>query len=61
MRNSKTLQKLVDIDAISYPTHYRRGQEEGKRTAIANVRNWIDRDLMALGLALQNLGRGRKR
>lgn len=42
--------KLVDIDAIRYPTHYRRGQEEGKRTAIANVRKWIDRDLMALTL-----------
>ncbi|MBY5946553.1 heparinase II/III family protein [Photobacterium rosenbergii] len=46
----KNTAKLVDIDAISYPTHYRRGQEEGKRTAIANVRNWIDRDLMALSL-----------
>ncbi|MGR5542354.1 heparinase, partial [Vibrio campbellii] len=30
--------------------HYRRGQEEGKRTAIANARNWIDRELMALTL-----------
>lgn len=40
----------LDIDAILYPTHYRRGQEEGKRTAIANVRNWIDRELMALTL-----------
>ncbi|MGR5143948.1 heparinase II/III domain-containing protein [Photobacterium sp. DNB23_23_1] len=41
---------LVNLDAITYPTHYRRGEEEGKRTAIANVRNWIDRDLMALTL-----------
>ncbi|TKF94893.1 heparinase, partial [Vibrio sp. F13] len=40
----------IDIEAIQYPNHYRRGQEEGKRTAIANVRNWIDRDLIALTL-----------
>lgn len=39
---------LVNIDAVSYPTHYKRGEEEGKRTAIANVRNWIDRDLISL-------------
>ncbi len=31
---------------IHFPYHYRRGQEEGKREAIANVRKWIDRDLM---------------
>jgi hypothetical protein len=42
--------KDVDIEAITYPAHYRRGKEEGKRTAIANVRRWIDRDLMALTL-----------
>lgn len=41
---------LVDIDKITYPSHYRRGEEEGKRTAITNVREWIDRDLMALCL-----------
>lgn len=46
----KRTAKLVDIEAIHYQTHYRRGQEEGKRTAIANVRNWIDRDLIALAL-----------
>ncbi|MGI9947060.1 heparinase II/III domain-containing protein [Vibrio hyugaensis] len=40
----------IDIEAIQYPNHYRRGLEEGKRTAIANVRNWIDRDLIALTL-----------
>ncbi|MGV2987815.1 heparinase II/III family protein [Vibrio sp. E150_011] len=40
----------VDIDAVTYPDHYRRGKEEGKRTAIANVRNWIDRDLVSLTL-----------
>ncbi|MDN3659633.1 heparinase II/III domain-containing protein [Vibrio agarivorans] len=40
----------LDINTILYPTHYRRGQEEGKRTAIANARNWIDRELMALTL-----------
>lgn len=40
----------LDIESIQYPNHYRRGLEEGKRTAIANVRNWIDRDLMALTL-----------
>ncbi|MDR9827300.1 heparinase II/III family protein [Vibrio sp. FNV 38] len=40
----------LDLDTILYPTHYRRGLEEGKRTAIANVRNWIDRELIALTL-----------
>ncbi|CAH0529986.1 heparinase II/III domain-containing protein [Vibrio hippocampi] len=40
----------IDIEQIQYPNHYRRGHEEGKRTAIANVRNWIDRDLIALTL-----------
>lgn len=39
---------LANIESITYPTHYRRGEEEGKRTAINNVRNWIDRDLIAL-------------
>lgn len=42
--------KAVDIRAVQYPDHYRRGMEEGKRTAIANVRNWIDRDLIGLTL-----------
>lgn len=41
---------LTDIDAITYPNHYRRGLGEGKRTAIANVREWIDRDLISLCL-----------
>ncbi len=45
-----TTAEAVDIEAVKYPTHYRRGEEEGKRTAITNVRNWIDRDLMALTL-----------
>ncbi|UYI50069.1 heparinase II/III family protein [Vibrio natriegens] len=40
----------IDVEKIQYPNHYRRGHEEGKRTAIANVRNWIDRDLIALTL-----------
>ncbi|MGF1681259.1 heparinase II/III domain-containing protein [Photobacterium minamisatsumaniensis] len=48
---------LADINAITYPTHYRRGEEEGKRTAIANVRNWIDRDLMALTLLYKIWGK----
>ncbi|GAD80349.1 heparinase II/III domain-containing protein [Vibrio ezurae] len=34
------------IDDIQYPNHHRRGQELGKRTAIDNVRLWIDRDLI---------------
>ncbi|GEA59634.1 heparinase II/III domain-containing protein [Vibrio comitans] len=46
----KNTASLADIDAITYPTHYRRGEEEGKRTAIANVRKWIDRDLMSQAL-----------
>ncbi|XNH21199.1 hypothetical protein BCV28_00950 [Vibrio cyclitrophicus] len=47
LRNSV---ELTDIDDILYSNHYRRGNEEGKRTAIANVRRWIDRDLIALTL-----------
>jgi len=35
---------------IRFPNHYQRGQEEGKREAIANVRKWIDRDLMTNAL-----------
>ncbi|GEM78781.1 heparinase II/III domain-containing protein [Vibrio superstes] len=46
----KKTAELADIEAITYPTHYRRGEEEGKRTAIANVRKWIDRDLISLSL-----------
>lgn len=40
----------VPLSDISYPRHYQRGQEEGKREAIANVREWIDRDLMVHAL-----------
>ncbi len=43
----KTTASKVNLDKISYQAHYRRGEEEGKRTAITNVREWIDRDLMA--------------
>jgi len=47
----KATSKLaVNIDDISYPDHYKRGKEAGKRTAITNVREWIDRDLMSLTL-----------
>ncbi|WP_086981274.1 heparinase II/III domain-containing protein [Vibrio aphrogenes] len=46
----KATSELVDIEAITYPAHYRRGQEEGKRTAITHVREWIDRDLISLTL-----------
>lgn len=50
----ETLQKTADLavsaDDIQYPTHYKRGFEAGKRTAINNVRNWIDRDLMSQAL-----------
>jgi hypothetical protein len=45
-----TAQLAVNCDEIKYPDHYKRGSEAGKRTAIANVRQWIDRDLMALTL-----------
>ncbi|WP_413700496.1 hypothetical protein ACLKMH_00965 [Psychromonas sp. KJ10-10] len=37
----------IPLSEVTYPNHYQRGQEEGKREAIANARNWIDRDLMA--------------
>ena len=37
----------VDRQQISFPRHYQRGQEEGKREAIANVRKWVDRDLVS--------------
>jgi len=45
-----TAQLSVNADDIKYPDHYKRGKEAGKRTAIANVREWIDRDLIALTL-----------
>lgn len=45
-----TASLCVPLSEISYPRHYQRGQEEGKREAIANARNWIDRDLMAHAL-----------
>lgn len=35
---------------ICFPNHYQRGQEEAKREAIANVRKWIDRDLVTHAL-----------
>ena len=40
----------VPMSEIRFPNHYQRGQEEGKREAIANVRKWIDRDLMTHAL-----------
>ncbi len=40
----------VPTSEISFPNHYQRGLEEGKRTAIANVRKWIDRDLVTHAL-----------
>ena len=43
----KATSEKLDIDKITYPSHYRRGEEEGKRKAINNVREWIDRDLMS--------------
>ena len=46
----QTASLAVDATKISYPDHYRRGHEAGKRTAITNVREWIDRDLIALTL-----------
>ena len=45
-----TAKLAVNIDDIHYPDHYKRGKEAGKRTAITNVREWIDRDLIALSL-----------
>lgn len=40
----------VPKSEIAFPNHYRRGQEEGKREAIANMRLWVDRDLMTHAL-----------
>ncbi|TEW54703.1 heparinase [Psychromonas sp. RZ22] len=45
-----TAKLAVDCADIKYPDHYKRGAEAGKRTAITNVREWLDRDLMALTL-----------
>jgi hypothetical protein len=42
-----TAELICDDLDIVYPEHYKRGAEEGKRTAITNVREWVDRDLMA--------------
>ncbi|MDB4766418.1 heparinase II/III family protein [bacterium] len=42
----QTASLSVPTSEIAFPNHYRRGLEEGKREAIANVRLWIDRDLM---------------
>jgi hypothetical protein len=42
-----TISLSIPLEEITYPDHYKRGQEEGKREAIANARLWIDRDLMA--------------
>ena len=46
----ETAKLAVDPTTITYPDHYRRGHEAGKRTAITNVREWIDRDLITLTL-----------
>ena len=48
LKHTATL--AVPTSEISFPNHYQRGQEEGKREAIANVRKWIDRDLMTHAL-----------
>ncbi|TEW51237.1 heparinase II/III domain-containing protein [Psychromonas algicola] len=42
----QTASLSIPLSKIGYPKHYQRGQEEGKREAIANARLWIDRDLM---------------
>jgi hypothetical protein len=46
----QTALQAVPMSKIRYPAHYQRGQEEGKREAIANVRKWIDRDLVVNAL-----------
>jgi len=45
-----TAKLAVNIDNVTYPDHYKRGKEAGKRTAIVNVREWLDRDLITLSL-----------
>ena len=61
-RLKQTAALSVPMENIVYPTHYRRGHEEGKREAIADVRKWIDRDLVAHALLFKiwgdnNMGR----
>ena len=55
-RLKQTAALSVPMENIDYPTHYRRGHEEGKREAIANVRKWIDRDLVAHALLFKIWG-----
>ncbi len=49
-RLKQTAELSIPQSHISYPSHYQRGHEEAKREAIANVRLWIDRDLMVHAL-----------
>jgi hypothetical protein len=44
------------LSEVRFPNHYQRGEEEGKREAIANVRKWIDRDLMTHALLFRIWG-----
>jgi len=62
--DTATYQKFINTaelacadSAIFYPEHYKRGAEEGKRTAITNVREWIDRDLMVACLLYKIWGK----
>ncbi len=54
LKHTATL--AVPRSQISFPDHYQRGQEEGKREAIANVRKWVDRDLMTHALLFRIWG-----
>ncbi|MEI6897903.1 MAG: heparinase II/III family protein [Psychromonas sp.] len=45
-----TANLAVASEDIKFPEHYKRGSEMGKRTAIGNVREWLDRDLISLTL-----------
>lgn len=48
LKHTATL--AIPMSEISFPNHYQRGLEEGKREAIANAREWIDRDLVTHAL-----------
>ena len=55
-RLKNTAALSVPMSDIVYPTHYMRGHEERRREAIADVRKWIDRDLIVHALLFKIWG-----
>lgn len=49
-RMRATARVALDNGLPEYPDHHRRGRERYKRLAIHRIREWVDRDLMALCL-----------